>query len=169
MTSSSFPFALLPLHLLLLPFPIRQGIREGSGWNGLRLHGREGRERRCVVIPLLPRPAPPPPPAAPFVPEGSVAPILSARFPLCLFFSGSHCLPASLCYLVPTWWSFRNARGIRRLVGSSLCFVFCVFPSSSSSFFCSFSVFVLLQAGQATVRRAVFSFRTVIQIFGNQW
>lgn len=61
---------------------------------------REGRERRCVVIPLLPRPAPLPPPPLLLYQKRSVAPILSARFPLCLFFSGSHCSLAYLSFLV---------------------------------------------------------------------
>ena len=99
MTSSSFPFALLPLHLLLLPFPIRQGIR-GGGLERTKVTWKRGkREAMCCYSPITAAGSSPSP-AAPFVPKGSVAPILSARFPLCLFFSGSHCSLAYLSFLV---------------------------------------------------------------------
>ena len=62
----TYDFILLPLPFFLsifFSFHSQSGRASGEGgWNGLRLHGREGRERRCVVIPLLPRPAPLPPP-----------------------------------------------------------------------------------------------------------
>ena len=169
----TYDFILLPLPFFLsifFSFHFQSGRASGEGgWNGLRLHGREGRERRCVVIPLLPRPAPLPPPPLLLYQKGRLHLSYRHVFP-CVSSSLAHIAsqpPFVILFPRGDPSEMPGALGGWSDLPFVLCFVF--FPSSSSSLFCGFSVFVLLQAGQATVRRAVFSFRTVIQIFGNQW
>ena len=80
--------------------PNQAGHQGGERLERTKVTWKRGkREAMCCYSPITAAGSSPSP-AAPFVPKGSVAPILSARFPLSSPLSGSHCSLAYLSFLV---------------------------------------------------------------------